>query len=208
MKKKIIFVAITLVISTILLTACNLLPGSSDVYADLNEMVAMDYDNVALENQTTYNGVTLVDKYIATKSSNGNTMVTYSSERLATIEKDANGNYVVPKDMIVTKSGSVIIENGEIVDQSGDVIDLPVTQLEKINLKFDEKYFTDVKTYADGNMNVFEAKVKTPWAFLDNPDFHGKDMSVMVRYGDKLNVVVVDYTSQNGATVKVTYSFR
>ena len=32
--------------------------------------------------------------------------------------------------------------------------------------------------------------------------------SVMVRYGDKLNVVVVDYTSQNGATVKVTYSFR
>ena len=208
MKKKIIFVAITLVISTILLTACNLLPGSSDVYADLNEMVAMDYDNVALENQTTYNGVTLVDKYTATKSSNGNTMVTYSSERLATIEKDANGNYVVPEDMIVTKSGSVIIENGEIVDQSGDVIDLPITQLEKINLKFDKKYFTDVNTYADGNMNVFEAKVKTPWAFLDNPDFHGKDMSVMVRYGEKLNVVVVDYTSQNGATVKVTYSFR
>ena len=208
MKKKIIFVAITLVISTILLTACNLLPGSSDVYADLNEMVAMDYDNVALENQTTYNGVTLVDKYTATKSSNGNTMVTYSSERLATIEKDANGNYVVPKDMIVTKSGSAIIENGAIVDQSGDVIGLPITQLDKINLKFDEKYFTDVNTYADGAMNVFEAKVKTPWAFLDNPDFHGKDMSVMVRYGEKLNVVVVDYTSQNGATVKVTYSFR
>ena len=118
MKKKIILVAVTLVISTLLLTACNLIPGSSDVYADLNEMVAMDYDSVSMENQTTYNDVTLVDKYIANRGSNGNTMVTYSSERLATIEKDANGNYVVPEDMIVTKSGSAIIENGAISDQS------------------------------------------------------------------------------------------
>ena len=79
--------------------------------------------------------------------------------------------------------------------------------MEEINLKFNEKYFTDVKTYAEGVSNVFEAKVSTPWAFLDNPDFHGKDMSVVVRYGEKLSSVMVDYTSQNGATVKVIYKF-
>ncbi len=206
MKKKILFIAVILVVSTLILTACNLIPGSSDVYEELNEKVKMDYNMVSMETQTTYNGVTLVDKYNANKGANS-TMVSYSTERLATIEKDANGNYVAPKDMIVKKSGSATIQNGAIVEQSGDVIDLPITKLEEINLKFNEKYFTDVKTYAEGVSNVFEAKVSTPWAFLDNPDFHGKDMSVVVRYGEKLSSVMVDYTSQNGATVKVIYKF-
>ena len=43
--------------------------------------------------------------------------------------------------------------------------------------------------------------------FTNNWDFDGTDMMVQVRYGEKLETVIIDYLSANGATIKVIYKF-
>lgn len=207
MKKKILLVVVTLVVSTVILTACNLISGKSSTYDELNEMVEMEYDSISMETQTTYNGVTLVNKYQANKGANS-TMISYATESLATIEKNENGDYVVPSDMIIKKSGSANVVDGVVTEQSGDSVDLPIENLESIKIKFDENAFGEEKTYAEGAYSVFEAEVVKPWIFVDNPSFDGKDMRVTVRYAEKLSSVVISYTSRNGASVNVVYNFR
>ena len=55
---------------------------------------------------------------------------------------------------------------------------------------------------------AFKADVTNIKGFTGNDNFDGTNMSVLVRYNDKLSSMVIDYTSANGATVKVIYTFR
>ncbi len=207
MKKKAIFTLVTLLLISFLLTGCNLIMGDDDPCEIINRCAELEYTQTNLEVQTTHNGTTLVNKFSAVKGAN-NTMVTYSTEEMATIEKDQNGDYIIPDDMIIKKTGSATVKDGKIVEQNGDAVSIPVASLEKISIEFTKEYFTDIKTYTEGNSEVFVAKVSAPILFTGNAKFDGKNMTVQARYNEKLEVVMMDYTSKDGATVKVIYTFR
>lgn len=206
MKKK-IFVTIIIAILALTLTACNLVPETDDTYAELNKMVKLDYQSVNMEVQTTMNGVTLVNKFKSTIGAN-NTIVSYEIQELATIDQVCDADiYVIPESMIIKKTGTAVIKNGVIVEQNGDAVEIPVNSLEKVSLSFKQDYFKNGKGYSDGTL-VFEGDVTNPKAFTGNQNFDGTDIHVTVRYNDKLSSMVIDYTSANGATVKVIYTFR
>ncbi|MBR2485532.1 MAG: hypothetical protein IKB54_04165, partial [Clostridia bacterium] len=105
------------------------------------------------------------------------------------------------------KTGTAVIKNGVIVEQNGDAVEIPVNSLEKISLSFKQDYFKNGKGYSDGTL-VFEGDVTNPKAFTGNQNFDGTDMHVTVRYNDKIESIVIDYTSANGAAVKIIYTFR
>lgn len=206
MKKKIVLSAIILAMIVFALVGCNDVESVSDVCAELNEMAKMEYNLVNLEIQTTQNGITLVNKFTSNKSVN-NTMVTYQLEELATIESDGNGGYVIPDEMIIKTSGTAEIKDGKIVGESGEKIEIPVENLDRLTLYFSEHYFSSQESKTEGNFIVFTANVSNPKGFTGNSNFDGKDMVIEVKYRDKLNVVKVDYLTENGASVKVTYTF-
>ena len=207
MKKKVIFTLITLLLIAFTLCGCNLSLSNDDPCSQINECAKKEYTHTNLEVQTTYNGVTLTNKFNGVKGANS-TVVSYSTEELATIEKGADGAYIVPSEMIVKKSGNATIRDGKIIEQNGDAVSIPVASLEKISIEFSKDYFTDIKTYSEGNSKVFEAKVSSPILFTGNAKFDGKDMTVQARYNEKLEAVKIDYTSKDGASVKVIYTFR
>lgn len=206
MKKKIL-VTIIIAILALTLTACGLIPKDGDTYDELNEMLKADYQGVNFEVQTTMNGVTLVNKFKSTIGAN-NTIVSYEIQELATIDQVCDEDiYVIPGSMIINKTGTAVIKNGVIVEQNGDAVEIPVNSLEKISLSFKQDYFKNGKGYSDGTL-VFEGDVTNPKAFTGNQNFDGTDMHVTVRYNDKIEAIVIDYTSANGAAVKIIYTFR
>lgn len=205
MKKKIL-VTIIIAILALTLTACGLIPKDGDTYDELNEMLKADYQSVNLEVQTTMNGVTLVNSFTSNIGTN-NTIVTYSVQELATFD-NADGSYVVPDNMIVKKTGTAVIKNGVIVEQNGDAVEISVTSLENLTIKFKDSFFNMAQSTYEAGAYVFKANVTNIKGFTGNDDFDGTNMSIMVRYNDKLSSMVIDYTSANGAAVKVIYTFR
>lgn len=205
MKKKIL-VTIIIAILALTLTACGLIPKDGDTYDELNEMLKADYQSVNLEVQTTMNGVTLVNSFTSNIGAN-NTIVTYSVQELATFD-NTDGNYVVPDNMIVKKTGTAVIKNGVIVEQNGDAVEISVTSLENLTIKFKDSFFNMAQSTYEAGAYVFKADVTNIKGFTGNDSFDGTNMSIMVRYNDKLSSMVIDYTSANGATVKVIYTFR
>lgn len=205
MKKKIL-VTIIIAILALTLTACGLIPKDGDTYDELNEMLKADYQSVNLEVQTTMNGVTLVNSFTSNIGAN-NTIVTYSVQELATFD-NTDGNYVVPDNMIVKKTGTAVIKNGVIVEQNGDAVEISVTSLENLTIKFKDSFFNMAQSTYEAGAYVFKADVTNIKGFTGNDNFDGTNMSIMVRYNDKLSSMVIDYTSANGAAVKVIYTFR
>ena len=159
-----------------------------------------------MEVQTTMNGVTLVNSFTSNIGTNS-TVVTYSIQELATFD-NTDGSYVVPDNMIVKKTGTAVIKNGVIVEQNGDAVEIPVTSLENISIQFKDSFFNMAQSTYEAGTYVFKADVTNVKGFTGNDNFDGTNMSVMVRYNDKLSSLVIDYTSANGATVKVIYTFR
>lgn len=206
--KKVLFILVIVALLTISLTACNLISDKdADVYNTLNEMASKEYTNINLAVETSYQGVTLLNTYTIMNSSNS-TMVTYKTQSLATIGTDEDGNFVVPEDMIVTKEGNAIIKGGQVVEQSGSPADVPVKSISTLKLDFNEAYFNNPYGYAENEQQIFVANVTNAKAFTSNAEFDGKDMTVEVRYGEQLEKVTINYTSQKGALVKVTYTFK
>ncbi|MBQ9114887.1 MAG: hypothetical protein IJY07_03015 [Clostridia bacterium] len=206
--KKVLFILVIVALLIISLTACNLIPDKdADVYNTLNEMASKEYTNINLAVETSYQGVTLLNTYTIMNSSNS-TMVTYKTQSLATIGTDEDGNFVVPEDMIVTKEGNAIIKGGQVVEQSGSPADVPVKSISTLKLDFNEAYFNNPYGYAENEQQIFVADVTNAKAFTSNAEFDGKDMTVEVRYGEQLEKVTINYTSQKGALVKVTYTFK
>ena len=169
-------------------------------------MVKLDYQSVNMEVQTTMNGVTLVSTFSSNIGSTS-TAVTYSVQELATFD-NTDGNYVVPDNMIVKKTGTAIIKNGVIVEQNGDAVEILVTSLENLTIQFKDSFFNMAQSTYEAGAYVFKADVTNIKGFTGNDNFDGTNMSIMVRYNEKLSSMVIDYTSANGATVKVIYTFR
>ena len=206
--KKVLFILVIVALLIISLTACNLIPDKdADVYNTLNEMASKEYTNINLAVETSYQGVTLLNTYTIMNSSNS-TMVTYKTQSLATIGTDEDGNFVVPEDLIVTKEGNAILKGGQVVEQSGSPADVPVKSISTLKLDFNEAYFNNPYGYAENEQQIFVADVTNAKAFTSNAEFDGKDMTVEVRYGEQLEKVTINYTSQKGALVKVTYTFK
>ena len=205
MKKK-IFVTIIIAILALTLTACHLVPETDDTYAELNKMVKLDYQSVNMEVQTTMIGVTLVNSFTSNIGTNS-TVATYSIQELATFDS-TDGSYVVPDNMIVKKTGTAVIKNGVIVEQNGDAVNIPVTSLENLTIQFKDSFFNMAQSTYEAGAYVFKADVTNVKGFTGNVSFDGTNMSVLVRYNEKLSSVVIDYTTSNGATVKVIYTFR
>ena len=206
--KKVIFTILLVAILALSLIACDTkADGSgSGVYAELNEMVAMDYPIVKLQVETTSNGITLVNKYSATTSS-ANTTIRYTVQSLNNITVNKDGSYNIPDKMIKEKTGSAIVENGKITVLDGDDVNISVEALDNLKIKFDKDYFASVEATEQDGANTFSAAVTDIKGFTGNNSFDGKDMTIQVSYTTALKAITINYTMNSGATVKVTYSF-
>ena len=206
--KKVIFTILLVAILALSLIACDTkADGSGDgVYAELNEMVAMDYPIVKLQVETTSNGITLVNKYSATTSS-ASTTIRYTVQSLNNITVNKDGSYNIPDKMIEEKTGSAIVEDGKITVRDGDDVNISVEALDNLKIKFDKDYFTSIETAEQDGINTFSAAVTDIKGFTGNNSFDGKDMTIQVSYTTALKAITINYTMSSGATVKVTYSF-
>ena len=206
--KKVIFTILLVAILALSLIACDTkADGSgSDVSAELNEMVAMDYPIVKLQVETTSNGITLVNKYSATTSS-ASTTIRYTVQSLNNITVNKDGIYNIPDKMIEEKTGSAIVENGKITVLDGNDVNISVEALDDIKIKFDKDYFTSIETAEQDGINTFSAIVSDIKGFTGNNSFDGKDMTIQVSYTTALKAITINYTMNSGATVKVIYSF-
>lgn len=206
--KKVIFTILLVAILALSLIACDTkADGSgSGVYAELNEMVAMDYPIVKLQVETTSNGITLVNKYSATTSS-ANTTIRYTVQSLNNITVNEDESYNIPDKMIEEKTGSAIVENGKLTVLDGDDVNISVEALDDVKIKFDKDYFTSIETAEQDGINTFSAIVSDIKGFTGNNSFDGKDMTIQVSYTTALKAITINYTMNSGATVKVIYSF-
>lgn len=205
--KKTIFVILIVAILAISLTACGGV-GGGDVYSRLNEMVGYDYSTIKLEVATTMNGITLTNKYTGVSASNG-TVVTYTVQTLAEVVENEDGSFSMSSEMIVTDRGSATVNNGKITELNGKAENIPVNEITSPSLNFNKTYFVStVHTDNDGVKTIIGTilndRIKD---FTGNQNFDGKDMTFEVVYGENINSIVLNYTTNAGATVKVTYTF-
>ena len=205
--KKTIFVILIVAILAISLTACGGV-GGGDVYGKLNEMIGYDYSTIKLEVATTMNGITLTNKYTGVSASNG-TVVTYTVQTLAEVVDNEDGSFSMPSEMIVTDRGSATVNNGKITELNGKAENIPVNEITSPSLNFNKTYFVStVHTDNDGVKTIIGTilndRIKD---FTGNQNFDGKDMTFEVVYGESINSIVLNYTTNAGATVKVTYTF-
>lgn len=194
MKKKILILVIALVIALTCLAACDDYTSSLQ---QIQSLLKVDYTEVVLSVVTTTNGVTLNGSY--TLSFDGDvTTVVYDYYRLN--ELDKNGNNA---DSYLTRvQGVVTVQDGKIVD-GDESVDLP----QEVNfggISFKQAFFTNVNTTAA----KFDADVSNPQGFTGNNSLVCSDMHVMVMYSQTaLSTIVLNYVSERGSDVKITYSF-
>lgn len=201
--KKIILVVLVVSILTAILTAC----GGNDVYSQLNNMMNEDYSVIKLEVETSSQGVTLTNKYTAT-TANNRTSIRYTVQKLNKITIGEDGNFD-EDNMILTETGSAVVENGKIIVLDGEASNIPVNGLQNLNVKFDKNYFmSTIHSENDGvktiTGTVIQDHIKD---FTGNQNFAGKNMTFTVTCGEKLQSLVINYTMNTGASVKVTYTF-
>ena len=206
--KKTIFVILIVAILATVLVACGEKNGSNDIYKNLNSMMNEDYSVIKLEVETTDQGITLVNKYTAT-TANERTSIRYTIQTLAEIKQNPDGSYDVPDELIVTETGSATVVDGKITITNGNEENIPVDALQNINIKFDKSYFmSTIHSENDGvktiTGTVIQDHIKD---FTGNQNFAGKNMTFTVTCGEKLQSLVINYTMNSGATVKVTYTF-
>lgn len=194
MKNKFLICIVALCLLVVTLTGCT-----KDNYAELREMVNMDYPLMSIEIVTNYSDETLTSKF--TVSENGEqTLVNYSIEQLAEISMEENGdNYKV------TLVGSVTVENGKIVAQNGDPVSSMVfQQIGNIGLNFKKEYFKNA-SFSNGK---FTADVTLPKQFMGNDNVEYSNMHVDVTYGTALKTLTLTYSMSSGAEVTVNYDFQ
>ena len=207
MKKSTLIILVAIVLTlAVVATACNNL-GGNDTYDTLNKMLKDDFSIIKLEVETTYQDVTLTNKYTAT-TVNGKTSIRYTLQTLSEITKDEDGKYVIP-ELTTTKTGKADFVNGKLTTIDGDAEDIPIDAITSPSLKFDKRYFmSTIHSENDGVKTIIGTVIQDHIKdFTGNQNFDGKNMTFTVTYGEKLQSLVINYTMNSGASVKVTYTF-
>ena len=188
MKKSFVFVVILCLL--VCLAACTPQQGSEQ----LNEKLKANYSQISLSVTTKYLGETLTSTFDVTNSGSSAT-VNYSVQSFSQFDGE------IPDSYITTQSGTVTgtVSNGVFMATGSD---LPFTSL---NMKFYlvESYFTDAVVTS----SQFSAKVSRPQSFTGNGDLDCNDMQVKITFGEAIQTVEISYTSANGASVSMNYTY-
>lgn len=189
MKKRILILIALLTVAVLVLGGCM-----NFDYTQLNEMFSQNYSSVNVTVATTMNGETLTSTFDVTNSGSSAT-VNYSIQSFSQFDGE------IPDSYITTQSGTVTgtVSNGVFMATGSD---LPFTSL---NMKFrlDEAYFADAVVTS----SQFSAKVSRPQSFTGNGDLDCNDMQVKITFGEEIQTVEISYTSANGASVSMEYTY-
>ncbi len=136
--------------------------------ARLSRLANKTYAAIRLEVTASEEGRTLHGTYVTRAAQDGYT-VSYTYERLATIE-ETDGGLVFPENEIAVKTGSMTVKGGEVVAREGDECDLPVGALTASGLRFNDRYFSTPQKEEDGTL-VFSLPVGPDVLFKPYPPY-------------------------------------
>lgn len=194
MKKLITILLLVLVAFTA--TACEF--AEVNKFDMLNELAQKSYVGTELNVTTTLGDDTLQSSFVASVT-NGVTTVSYTVQRLNTF--DLNGN--IPTERISTVEGNYTIKDGVVVvgeaSVEGDLSALAVS-----GLHFSEQALSDVE-WSDNKMT---ARVTDAVSFVGSRLSGAKEMTVVVSFTTQaITALELQYTSADGAQVKLSYAF-
>ncbi|MGN1067199.1 MAG: hypothetical protein ACI4QH_05265 [Candidatus Fimimonas sp.] len=187
----VICAAVALVLA---LCAC----AKTDVYQNLNNLVAKQRNNATLTVTTSVGTETLVSVYTLSETSQG-TKVDYSIQTLSLVDLQ-NPDTQQPRVQIST--GSYVVNNGNIISQNGENCDVALATVSAAGLRFEESFFDEV-TAEEGS---FSAKVTDASGFIGATN--AENMTVKVTYSlEYVSQIVVSYNTSD-ASVTIRYDFN
>lgn len=197
--KRVLCLALTVLMLVLSLSACT---GSGNNntqpnYSALNDMMKAAYSGIVVNVSSTLNGETLKDKYILTQIGDLS-VVQYSCQRRSLFSEDG-----IPDSYYTTYEGDLEIRNGQIISLNGDMAVIDFTPLTVAAFTFNKSFFDDVKMQNKG----FSAKVTDPRGFFGSSDVDVTDMTITAEYAQRFTSLTLSYTSTEGATVAISYTF-
>lgn len=208
MKKKILILAIVLVVTLTFLSACN---GSTDKACEtLTDLLQLNYEIITIDVTTTTSNATLSGRFKLTN--HGDTInVEYSYDKLTTFDWQIGGEMgnfgvIIPDDdWMTTVSGTFVVKDDEIIEGKFEG-KLPLDKIDFIGFSFKPAFFDNVTVTA----SKFVADVSNPQGFTGN-DLTSRwgvsDMHVNVVYGDYISRMQINYASE-GTQVEIVYHFE
>lgn len=195
MKKKIVFTAIALALTLVLLAACG--GGYNSTLQQITKLLKVDYSEITLNVTTVTSDYTLNGIYTLTFEGDKTTIV-YSYDKLNDLSLDGNN-----ADSYVTKvSGRAVVENGVIVE--GNKAEQLPEEINYNGITFKQAFFENYTMTGA----TFEADVKVPKGFTGNNSLVCSNMHVTVMYSKvALSKIAITYVSEKGSDVNITYLF-
>jgi len=194
-----LFLAVTCLLLTLLcLAGCV---DYTEQLQKIDKMLQADYGEMDIEVTVSQGSDELTSKFNVVYGSDGSSTVTFEIQRLATFSGDT-----LPDSYVETYSGTATVKDGNVTSVSGDVPkDVKLAEAPERSLKFDGKYFTNVKLTS----HSLTAKVTKPQAFLWQADFSCKPNTMVVAVGfyEMLDYVHIRYESTSGSKVEISYTF-
>lgn len=196
MKRKIVIVAILLVLVLLCLTACNPL---NETLEHINTLLKGKYVRVVLNVSTETSQVTLNGEYIFTFVDDKTTVqYTYDQLNGLSIDGDNADSY------LQTIKGSCVVHKDGTMTSDDVSVDLPLPDVGVSGLHFEKNFFNNIIV----SDNAFEADVTNPKGFTGNNSLTCTNMHVVVNFSvSSLYTLVITYVSENNANVTVSYEF-
>lgn len=191
MKRKILVLVSLVLVLTFVLCACV----TEDTYSNINKLLKIQYSKVELTVSTTLNGETLTSTVTSTLDGD-RTTIDYKLQQFATFGDN------VPDSFIEEKIGQLVVRNGEIISHNGDQAVLEIEQV-TAKFRFESSYFSSAQVSG----KKFTGVVSNAQDFFGDADFVGDGVKVIVVFDEVIESLQVDYTSANGAQVKLIYTF-
>ena len=187
MKKKLLLVALLLVVALVCLSAC----GYQSTLDEITKLLNVNYSKITLNIETTQFGVTLKGIYNFTFDGD-TTTIQYSVEKLNDPSADASFKS--------TETGTVVVRDGKIEGESSNLPDAVYYG----GINFKQAYFKNIQSKGVR----FEADVVNPQGFTGNRELKCSKMHVKVLHKeDALTQLVITYVAENGSNVNITYLF-
>ncbi|MCM1289809.1 MAG: hypothetical protein NC132_05900 [Corallococcus sp.] len=199
MKRKLFLTIVCLLLALLCLVGCA---DYSKQFEKINKLLNAEYSAMSLTVTVTKDLDEFVSEFNVTYGNNDTSSVDFVVRRLATFDNSDT----LPDSFINTYKGSATVKGGQVTSVSGDVPqDVKLEAVVGRGLTFHKNYFSDVNEKG----SYLTAKVTKPQAFFGDSDFTCKPdtMIVTVGYGDLIDYVRIQYTSNSGSKVVLMYSF-